>query len=51
MTEEVCKEEEVYELLQTLLLWYPEIKFRLNDAERAIFEYIIERTNRILTNR
>lgn len=42
-----CKE--VYDLLDSLLLWYPEIKYRLNDAERAIFEFIIERANRILT--
>ena len=43
--------DEIYDLLDTLLVWYPEIKDRLNDAERAVFQFMIEKTERILTNR
>lgn len=43
--------DEVYDVLETLLVWYPEIKDRLSDAERAIFSYVIEKAERILTNR
>lgn len=43
--------DEVYDVLETLLVWYPEVKDRLSDAERAIFSYVIEKAERILTNR
>ena len=42
-------ESAVY-VLTNLLDWYAALKDRMTDAERAMFQPVLETTNRILTN-
>lgn len=43
--------EDIYYVLESFLCWYPEVKDRLSDAEDAVMQFLIEKTEQILANR
>lgn len=45
------READMVYVLENLLMWWPEIQYKLSDAEVAIFKPVIERSQHLLITR
>ena len=50
-TADVLMEQDAVYVLTNLLDWYAAMQDRMSDAERAMFQPVLETANRLLTNR